>query len=305
MISGHHFKRIRRRRPVRAADGQPKDGTIRELVDRYVIERFARISGLGAITVPLTLPGSEDLDDWPPNPCHPVCAAYADSDYCQESWQLHLIELRDRPEPHWHKCDYDRLCAYVPVVYHDRCVAGVKLACPASMGEEEFERHVELLDALIKDLVSCEADLLARLLRNRPVASDPEPSAPNIDQKPLEQRPSHPQVLRALQYIDEHLFDTNLTVAWIARELDIHPYYLSHLFAGQVGQRMGRFIAARRVDRAKTLLAATDWQIKRIALDTGYANPNWFSHVFGVHTGLTPLGYRKRARAQSLALQTD
>jgi transcriptional regulator GlxA family with amidase domain len=58
---------------------------------------------------------------------------------------------------------------------------------------------------------------------------------------------------------------------------------------------MGWFIASRRVELAKTLLATTDRQIKYIAHETGHANPNWFCHVFNVHTGLTPGEYRRRS----------
>ena len=51
---------------------------------------------------------------------------------------------------------------------------------------------------------------------------------------------------------------------------------------------MNRFITARRVERAKTLLATTHWQIKEIARATGHANANWFCHLFRLSTGLTP-----------------
>ena len=61
---------------------------------------------------------------------------------------------------------------------------------------------------------------------------------------------------------------------------------------------MSRYIAVRRVELAKTLLVTTDWQIKRIARETGHANPTWFSHVFGVHTGCTPGEHRRRARLE-------
>jgi AraC-like DNA-binding protein len=295
MISGHYFKRIRRHCPLAGAYAKPSTESLLAILSRSVIERFSRICDLKALVIPLDRSRSQDSEDPPPTPCHPACTDQANSDYCRESWQLHMAELSHRPETHWHTCDRGRLCAYVPVVYRGQCLAAVKLACLASTPEEEFERHVRLLDTLVEDFVAAEAEFLGRLAH----AAQPEAESlanPSQDvETPVQRRSSHPQVLRALQYIEEHLSDPKLSVAGIARELDINPYYLSHLFADQVGQRMSRVIAATRVERAKGLLATTHWQIKRIARETGHANPNWFSHVFSIHTGVTPNAYRKRA----------
>jgi transcriptional regulator GlxA family with amidase domain len=49
----------------------------------------------------------------------------------------------------------------------------------------------------------------------------------------------------------------------------------------------------------KDLLSTTDRQIKHIARQAGYANPNWFCYVFRDITGFTPGIYRRQARAQS------
>jgi AraC-like DNA-binding protein len=296
VLSGHYFKRIRDRRPILKASVRPNNGALQEHLFRHIVERFARMSDVIALAVPLGLSSPEEADDPPPNPGHPACAEYAGSDYCRESWQLHLAELRRRAETHWHKCDYGRLCGIVPVVCRDRCLAAVKLAAPASMPEEDFGRQVEILHLLVKDFVTTHVDFLGRLPHAELSAAEfSEPPSPGTE-KVLEQLPSHPQVVRALQYIEEHLSDPKLTVAQVARELEMHPSYLSHLFADQVGRRMSRFITARRVELAKTLLATTDWQIKRIARDTGHANPNWFCYVFRVYTGLAPGGYRRKSR---------
>jgi two-component system response regulator YesN len=106
---------------------------------------------------------------------------------------------------------------------------------------------------------------------------------------------SHPKIAEALRCIEEGLSDPTLTVEDIATRLGLHPTYLSRLFTEQTGQRMSRFIAARRIEKARHLLATTDWQIKRVALETGHANPNWFCHIFQLHTGLSPREYRRNA----------
>jgi AraC-like DNA-binding protein len=303
VISGHYFKRIRHRRAGHAAGADLSNGNLLALLSRSVIERFTRISDVVAIAVPVARSGPDDADDPPRNPGHPACSEHANSDYCRESWQLHLAELKRHPETHWHKCDYGRLCAIVPVVYHGQCLAAVKLACSDSMAEEEFERHVEILDTLVKDFVLSEARSLGRLLRaGRTAAGFGASPAPSTEE-PIDNGVSHPLVLRALEYIETHLCDPALGVGRTARELGTHPSYLSQLFGSGVGQRMNRFIAARRVELAKTLLATADWQIKRIAREAGFANPNWFSYVFRTLVGLTPGEYRRKTRGHSSSAQ--
>ena len=296
MISGHHFKRIGDQRRLQAAQAERNRQGLASLLSRHVVERFARLSSLAVSVRPLVPSRSGEDDDPSADPVHPACTEHRGCAYCRESWQLHLAELTRYPHTHWHKCDYGRFCAQVPVVYQERCVAALTLACPATADETEFEHQLDILDALARQFVAEQAAFLGELLHVEHVPEEVKvPPGGNAD-KPDRKTPTHPQVLRALQYIEEHLSDPELTVSQIAKALEIHPNYLGSLFADQVGKRMNRFITARRVDLAKTLLATTDWQVKRIAQKTGHANMAWFCHLFNTSTGFTPLGYRNRAK---------
>jgi AraC-like DNA-binding protein len=296
MISGHRFKRIRRGGRLSRKVVQPDEKSLLALLSQQVVKRFARLSGTALVAVPLSVSGSKDGEDPPDNPGHPACLEHTGTDYCRESWLLHLAELRSQPKTHWHKCDYDRLCAVVPVVHQDRCLAVVKLACTLATAEAEFERQVELLDILVRDFVVAEAEFLERLpnavqsgldLRIPPASGAELPAVPQI---------GHPQIITVVKYIEGRLSDPTLAVTDIARQVDLHPNYLSRLFTEQTGQRLSRFIALRRVEQAQALLATTHWPIKRIARETGHANPNWFSFVFRALTGVTPGDYRKQTR---------
>jgi AraC-like DNA-binding protein len=298
VLSGHEFKRIRRRRRNQAPTGRPNDATLHALLSEWVIDRFARLGSAELVAVPLRVPRCEGDEDAPANPGHPACLEYAGTDYCRESWLLHLAQLKAEPATHWHQCDYDRLCALVPVVYQGRCLAAIKLACPSVTRKEEFERQVELLDILVRDFVFRSADFLARLSGAVPACPDLSAASAEAVARPATPQPGHPQILRALRYVEERLSDPALTVGSVARQMGVHPNYLSRLFVHQVGQRLSRFIAVRRIERAKTLLATTHWQIKRIARETGHANPNWFSYVFRALTGVAPSAYREETRGR-------
>ena len=299
VLSGHSFRRIKSHRPGRSANRKRTNVALRRLISEHIIERFARISGTHSLVIPLVLPIPEEFEQPAASPCHPACTEHEGSDYCRESLQLHLAELRRRPETHWHKCDFGRFCAYIPVAYNARCLAAVKLACPASMAEKDFNRQMELLDVLVRDFVTSEADSQNQVLKADATDAGLDAVAVTAGRTGTGASPTHPKIVRVLRYIEEHLQEPNLTVGRIAEELDIYPTYLSQLFVDQAGQRMSRFIAARRIEQAKNLLATTDWQIKRIARETGHANPRWFCYVFREFVGLTPGGYRRRSRGQA------
>ncbi len=296
LASGHHFKRLRGPKPKHKPTPHGDNPSLLALLSSEIAERFAPFAERTMRAIPLAIPDRESGEDPPPNPCHPACVRYAKSDYCRESWQLHLAELKNRPETHWHKCDHGKLCAYVPLVHEGRCLAAIKLACAENVAEEDFERHLAFLDLLVEVFLVSRADFLGRLPRPEPATVSLGGPGSQGTEEPVERRPRNGHVRKALQYIEGRLCDPKLTVAGIARELEINPNYLSQLFAEQTGRRMSQLIAARRVDWAKTLLTTTDWQIKRIAHETGHANHNWFCYVFRTLTGLTPGDYRRASR---------
>ncbi len=286
------FKRVAYSQPEPPPIEQPSSQAFLGQLEGHVTDRFTRISGLPVVTIPLDLPGYTEAESSRAGKIHPACTEFANTEYCRESWHSHLAELKRRPEVHWHRCDFGLLCAFVPVVWRDQCLAGLKVVSAGSMAEDAFERNVELLDVLVESFVARESDLLARLLAP---AADGRSGA--ISAEHPKGRPDHPRIVSALAFIEEHLRDPELTVGRVARELDLNPTYLAHLFAQRVGERMSRHIADKRLELAKELLATTDWQIKRIAFETGHANPDWFSHVFHVRVGVTPGKYRREVRA--------
>jgi len=298
VLTGHFFKRLKRQIPVlRRSRERGRDALVERISD-HVVGQFTRLSRLTVVVIPTDMRRIADSEEPACPPAHPECAEFARTDYCRESWQLHLAQLLEHPETHWHRCDYGRLCAVVPLTCHDECLALFKLACPASMPEPEFESHVELLDILVNHATAEQAIHVDRKSLGDPSSrpSDNQASIQARDES-VPARPSHPKVLKALEYIEHSLSDPSLTVSCVAQALGIHPDYLASLFRKEVGQRMSWFISARRVERAKNLLRTTQWHVKRVACETGFANSKWFYHVFQLHTGLTPTAYRRQARA--------
>jgi AraC-like DNA-binding protein len=255
---------------------------------RCVIDRFNRYCDGRVVFVPLVAPRWQAAES---PPVHPVCADIADREGCRESWALQVAMLQSRARPIWHRCPYDRLCGTVPIEIGGECVALLRLVCLGSVPEREFVEYLDLLDVLVRDVVHHAGERLHRLATAGRGAAvrDPARGQAGDDAR-------HPQIARALAYIEEHLSDPKMSVGAVAAALGSHPDYLAHLFSEQTGQRMGGHIAEQRIALARRLLETTDWQIKQVSAACGFSNPNWFSHVFRAHTGVTPRSYRRKGR---------
>jgi AraC-like DNA-binding protein len=187
----------------------------------------------------------------------------------------------------------------VPLLVSGRCVAALKIVCPPDTRTERFDACVKVLDALVRDYATRNAEFLSEAVR--PELQDTEDASEALDQ-PTQTANNHRQIIqRAVEYIEAKLADPRLSVADVARHLGLHADYLSNCFVRRTGQRMTYYIADRRTERAKNLLVATRWTIKRIAERCGFANTNWFSHVFRTHAGMTPGEFRKADSSKATA----
>lgn len=100
------------------------------------------------------------------------------------------------------------------------------------------------------------------------------------------------QILRVLDYIDNHLHDS-LTVKTLANYAGITPNYLSALFAKELHMNISEFIRNRRVEAAKILLQYYDYSATEIAEYLHFSSISHFIKVFKDCTGRTPNQYRK------------
>ncbi|MDR0964425.1 MAG: helix-turn-helix domain-containing protein [Clostridium sp.] len=105
--------------------------------------------------------------------------------------------------------------------------------------------------------------------------------------------PRHGHVIgRAKAYIEEHFCDPNISLLTTAKEVGMSPAHFSTIFAQTVGTNFINYLTAMRIAKAKELLRATDQKLGAIAMDIGYNEPNYFSHVFKKTEGISPKEYR-------------
>jgi len=103
--------------------------------------------------------------------------------------------------------------------------------------------------------------------------------------------PAH-KLRRAREFIEAHLGE-GLTVGRIADHLGMSADHFAHRFHQATKQAPHQFVMQRRVERAISLLRATDLPIIEVAYQVGCRSQGHFSSLFRRHTGLSPTQFRR------------
>lgn len=92
-------------------------------------------------------------------------------------------------------------------------------------------------------------------------------------------------------------FAEDITLTDLAREYGISASHLSGLIKAELKMSFSEYIAARRVQKAKELLADEKISIEEIAAQVGYSDYFYFTKVFKKNVGISPSKYRKNLLA--------
>lgn len=103
------------------------------------------------------------------------------------------------------------------------------------------------------------------------------------------------KVVRDVQaLVQTHYSDPALSVDFLASQVFLSASYLGHLYKSHTGHNLGKHIIAVRMQNAKQLLATTHRKVADISQAVGYPNPSYFSMLFRMHFGCTPVQYREQ-----------
>lgn len=112
---------------------------------------------------------------------------------------------------------------------------------------------------------------------------------------------SVPLNLHLLQtYISRHL-GQSVTLAELARQVNLSPTHFARVFKRQLGISPINYVIQKRMTQASSLLAETTMPLKQIAQAVGYADPFYFSRLFKKTVGVSPTVYRKSVSDRSPA----
>ncbi|MCR5627192.1 MAG: response regulator [Lachnospiraceae bacterium] len=86
----------------------------------------------------------------------------------------------------------------------------------------------------------------------------------------------------------------NLSVKEISDHVHMTQTYVCTLFKNETGQTLNQFITAFRMNKAKQLLADSNYKISDVSQKVGYTDGNYFGKSFKKVVGLTPSEYRDK-----------
>ena len=93
-------------------------------------------------------------------------------------------------------------------------------------------------------------------------------------------------------YINKN-YNKDISLDDVSREVNISPYYFSKLFKDETGEGFIEYLTNIRIEKAKGLIADTDYSMKEICQMVGYTDPNYFSRAFKKKVGVTPTEYKE------------
>lgn len=142
------------------------------------------------------------------------------------------------------------------------------------------------VDYLLKPV---EAETFAKVLENLEKM---------LDERGGKQEEQPEEILNpsALENIVEEIqsrYNENITLTGFSEKHNISAGHLSNLLKERLGMSFSEYITAKRVQKAKELLADERLSVEKVANEVGYKDYFYFTKVFKKAVGISPSKYRK------------
>jgi AraC family transcriptional regulator len=103
---------------------------------------------------------------------------------------------------------------------------------------------------------------------------------------------SPPKLRRVIAFIEAHLQE-NIGLTDLAAAAGLSANHFLRVFKLATGETPYHFLRARRLERARQLLAASAMPLAQLALECGFANQAHFTAAFSREQGISPGRYRR------------
>ena len=100
---------------------------------------------------------------------------------------------------------------------------------------------------------------------------------------------------RALDTLEKHYMDADLSLVSLSEMLDVSPNYLSACIKKYAGETFMNILIRRRMEAARSLLTTTSLRVQEIAGRCGYTDQHYFSYCFKKYCGQSPNAMRRGA----------
>ena len=99
---------------------------------------------------------------------------------------------------------------------------------------------------------------------------------------------------RALDTLDQHYMNADLSLVSLSGMLDVSPNHLSACIKKCTGETFINILIRKRMDAARDLLSTSNLKIQEISQRCGYTDQHYFSYCFKKYCGESPNAMRRR-----------
>ncbi len=99
---------------------------------------------------------------------------------------------------------------------------------------------------------------------------------------------------RALDTLDQHYMDADLSLVSLSGMLDVSPNHLSACIKKYAGETFINILIRKRMEAARDLLSSSPLKIQEVAQRCGYTDQHYFSYCFKKYCGESPNAMRRR-----------
>ncbi|MBM6896224.1 response regulator [Pseudoflavonifractor capillosus] len=103
---------------------------------------------------------------------------------------------------------------------------------------------------------------------------------------------------RALEALDQHYMDVNLSLVSLSTMLDVSPNHLSSCIKKYAGETFINILIRKRMEAARDMLTNSNLKIQDVAQRCGYTDQHYFSYCFKKYCGESPNALRRRLDAE-------
>lgn len=102
-------------------------------------------------------------------------------------------------------------------------------------------------------------------------------------------------IRQACQYVVKNI-DEDVSLAYVAKELNISKNYFCALFKNETGENFLSFVTRTKMERAKILLKNDNMKVYEVCDYLGYNDTTYFTRIFKKYSNMTPYEYKKVGR---------
>ncbi len=103
---------------------------------------------------------------------------------------------------------------------------------------------------------------------------------------------------RALETLDQHYMESDLSLVSLSGMLDVSPNHLSACIKKYAGETFMNILIRKRMEAARELLSGTQLRIQEVARRCGYTDQHYFSYCFKKYCGESPHALRRRLHTE-------